>query len=339
MKKKISIIIPVYNTQDFLRKCIESILQQTIRDIEVILVDDGSTDNSPAICDEYAKKDSRIRVIHKKNGGLSDARNAGIEVAEGQYLGFVDSDDYVHPMMYETLLGFAEQEGAGIVQSEFYYFDDGSEPDTQKIETAGFECLSVTSSEVFQNFYTNNYVLHSTVCNKLYARDIFEEIRFPFGQYYEDSTILLPTVERAMIITVIPHRLYYYRQRTGSIMHSNYSKRWFQGTNNNNEIYLHFFRNHGLHEQADYALNDYCSRFCKDKLAVSILFPELKKDFKEIERRFRKELINVVRSSKMCKVKKVMILCLFVSPGISYKICQKLFPECLHEFMKRKVGI
>ncbi|MCB8516908.1 glycosyltransferase, partial [Enterococcus durans] len=98
---EISIIVPIYNVEQYLRKCVDSILAQTFTDFEVILVDDGSPDNSGAICDEYAKLDSRVRVIHKENGGLSDARNAGIEIAKGKYLGFVDSDDFIDKDMYE----------------------------------------------------------------------------------------------------------------------------------------------------------------------------------------------------------------------------------------------
>ncbi|EME8139564.1 glycosyltransferase, partial [Enterococcus faecium] len=100
---EISIIVPIYNVEQYLRKCVDSILAQTFTDFEVILVDDGSPDNSGAICDEYAKLDSRVRVIHKENGGLSDARNAGIEIAKGKYLGFVDSDDFIDKDMYEIL--------------------------------------------------------------------------------------------------------------------------------------------------------------------------------------------------------------------------------------------
>ena len=103
-KAKISVIVPVYNTEKFLNNCIESILNQTHKNLEVIIIDDGSTDNSPAICDEYAKKDSRVKVIHKENGGVSSARNAGLDIASGEYIGFIDGDDVIEPDMYHFLL-------------------------------------------------------------------------------------------------------------------------------------------------------------------------------------------------------------------------------------------
>lgn len=332
--KKMSIIVPVYNTQIYLESCVDSILAQTINDIEIILVDDGSSDKCGVICDEYALKDSRIKVIHKENGGLSDARNAGIEIAEGKYVGFVDSDDFIHPNMYEIMLEYAEKENADIVQTEFRYFPDGLEPDQNEIECAAFPSVTELATERLKNFYTSKVVLHSTVCNKIYRREIFDIIRFPVGQYYEDSAILLWTIEKAKIITIIPERLYYYRQRTGSIMHSNYSPRWFQGTNNNSFNNLLFFRERKIREQENFALADYCTRFCKDKLAVALKYTGYKKEFRFIELSFRKELFNVLCCPAICKMKKIAVICLFFVPKFSYRICKRLFPECLYEFMR-----
>ena len=114
MQDLISVIVPVYKVEKYLKRCVDSILAQTYTCLEVILVDDGSPDGCPAICDEYAREDRRVRVIHKENGGLSDARNAGIDAAKGKFLGFVDSDDYVHPRFYELLLQALKEEGADI---------------------------------------------------------------------------------------------------------------------------------------------------------------------------------------------------------------------------------
>ena len=114
MQDLISVIVPVYKVEKYLKRCVDSILAQTYPCLEVILVDDGSPDGCPAICDEYAREDRRVRVIHKENGGLSDARNAGIDAAKGKFLGFVDSDDYVHPRFYELLLQALKGEGADI---------------------------------------------------------------------------------------------------------------------------------------------------------------------------------------------------------------------------------
>ena len=121
---KVSIVVPIYNVEKYLKQCIESIINQTLQDIEIILVDDGSPDNCPQICDEYAKKDSRIKVVHKKNGGLSSARNAGIEVATGDFIGFVDSDDYIELDMYEKMYNIAKENHVDFVVSDYYKVSD-----------------------------------------------------------------------------------------------------------------------------------------------------------------------------------------------------------------------
>ena len=122
---KVSIVVPIYNVEKYLEQCIDSIINQTLKDIEIILVDDGSPDNCPQICDDYAKKDSRIKVVHKKNGGLSSARNAGIEVATGDYIGFVDSDDYIELDMYEKMYSIAIENNVDFVMSDYYRVSDG----------------------------------------------------------------------------------------------------------------------------------------------------------------------------------------------------------------------
>ncbi len=118
--KLISIIIPVYNVERYLRECIDSIIAQTYKNLEIILVDDGSSDKSGEICDEYSKKDSRIKVIHKKNGGLSDARNVALDIAKGDYIGFIDSDDYIEKDMFQILYNLAEEYNAEISSISFY---------------------------------------------------------------------------------------------------------------------------------------------------------------------------------------------------------------------------
>ena len=121
-----SIIIPVYNVEKYLNKCVDSVLNQTFTDFEVILVDDGSTDNCPAICDSYAEKDKRVKVIHKPNGGLINARKSGLEIADGNYIGFVDSDDWIEPEMYELFANMIKKYSPDMVLSDFY-FDNGNE--------------------------------------------------------------------------------------------------------------------------------------------------------------------------------------------------------------------
>ncbi len=124
MNQKISVIVPIYKVENYLHRCVDSIINQTYTNLEIILVDDGSPDNCPMICDKYVKKDSRIRVIHKKNGGLSDARNAGINIATGEYIGFVDSDDYISLHFYQRLMNVMKVSDSDIVECEIKKFKD-----------------------------------------------------------------------------------------------------------------------------------------------------------------------------------------------------------------------
>lgn len=334
---EISIIVPIYNVEKYLKRCIDSILSQTFPDFELILVDDGSPDKCPIICDEYARKDSRIRVIHKENGGVSEARNAGLEVAVGNYFGFVDSDDFIHPQMYELLYTASIMYNAGITQCEFFCFDENAEIYPFQEETMKSVRI-MESEEYLDNFYPENcYAVTSTVCNKLYKSRIFQDLRFPFGQYYEDSFVFLRTLDSCAKeyekVILLPNQLYWYMQREGSTMHSTYSSKWFQGTNNNNNN-LNFFREKNNSQMVYYALDDYLTRFSKDKLCVELLHRELKAEFKETQRAFAQEIVPILRDPIICKMKKLMMLLLFLSPKTAYKVCKKFFPECLFPFMK-----
>lgn len=209
----ISIIVPVYNTEKFLSKCIESILNQTFKDFELILVDDGSLDLCPKICDEYAQKDARIKVIHKKNGGLSDARNAGIEAACGEYLGFVDSDDYIKENMYEVLYNLISEYQADISICMAVSVDENSEPVWGgKATTAVFNGKDALYAMIFERrFAVNSW-------NKLYKRELFGELRFPVGMLYEDLATTYLLLDKCNVTVCTDLQLYAYVQRGGSIM-------------------------------------------------------------------------------------------------------------------------
>ena len=169
---RLSIIIPVYNVRQWLEGTVTSVLNQTYRDFELILVDDGSTDSSPAICDAYADMDPRIIVIHKENGGLSDARNAGLDIAKGEYIGFVDSDDFVHPMMYETMIRVSRRVDADIIQCSFYRFFEEDPICFAKVEDEP-ETTCLNAADFLVEYYPDNcHRFSTTVCNKLYKNKI-----------------------------------------------------------------------------------------------------------------------------------------------------------------------
>lgn len=215
----ISVIVPIYKVEKYVKKCVDSIINQTWKNLEIILVDDGSPDCCPEICDEYAELDDRIIVIHQKNHGLSAARNAGIDIASGEYIGFVDSDDFIAPNMYEQLYTALDSAHAQLAICDFAYIDEDGTilPDYSPIQEEvldNYRCLEKIGRD--KNWY---YVV---AWNKLYQKSVFDSIRFPEGKLHEDNFIIHEIIYSCKIIVTIPKSLYFYMQRKNSIMNSGY---------------------------------------------------------------------------------------------------------------------
>lgn len=207
----ISVIVPVYMVEAYIRQCLDSLAAQTYQDIEFILVDDGSPDGCPAICDAYAAADPRFRVIHKANGGLSDARNAGIEQARGQWLGFVDSDDWVAPDFYQYLLEGALSTNADVVVSEYYNVWDKTAKATNRASIRTFEGDS--SLQALLMLRIGNYAW-----NKLYRRTLWEDgVRYPAGKNFEDVRTTYRLLQRANKVVALTEAKYFYRRHEQSI--------------------------------------------------------------------------------------------------------------------------
>ena len=200
-KVKLSVIIPVYRVEATMNRCIESVVGQTFSDMEIILVDDGSPDGCPAMCDAWAGKDGRISVIHKENGGLSDARNAALDVAQGEYVTFVDSDDYLAPDTYEEVMVWVE----GNDITEYPLFRHYGSQWQQEVRFG---------SHVYDN--AEDYWLrgrayeHSYACNKVYRRELFADVRFPKGKVFEDMATLPRLLDHARRIATVDSGMYYY---------------------------------------------------------------------------------------------------------------------------------
>jgi glycosyltransferase involved in cell wall biosynthesis len=210
---KVSIIVPIYNVEKYLCKCLDSILNQTYKKLEIILVDDGSPDNCGKICDEYAKKDSRIKVVHKENGGLSSARNAGLEIATGDIIAFIDSDDWVYNKMIEKTVNVMLEENADIVCFEF----------TSQIEDTNinnYECNNISkilnSEEAIRLLLEGE--IKDYVWNKIFKKEVFENLLFPIGRNYEDMATTYLTFLKASKIVLIQDKLYFYYIRANSIV-------------------------------------------------------------------------------------------------------------------------
>ena len=216
MDDVISVIVPVYNTEKDLTECLNSLLEQTYQALEIIVVDDGSKDQSPKICDEFAEKDSRIKVIHQENKGLSAARNAGLAQATGSYIAFVDSDDYVNVAMYEKLLAALKKEDADMAVCGYEKVLDSGEK-REHISSIKDEILS--GKDFFKKLFKERWWNFAVVWNRVYKRDIWQELRFPVGRQNEDLFVFGRTVLGCRKIVTISDLLYSYRDAAGSIMH------------------------------------------------------------------------------------------------------------------------
>lgn len=220
--KLISIIVPIYKVEKYLKKCIESILKQTYKNIEIILVDDGSPDNCGKICDYYKQMDKRIKVIHKNNGGLSEARNYGIREARGDYLLFVDSDDFIAENICEILINNINKYSADMAICNFYYVFENKK--AIKNEMSSKKDVQVLEKEnIIREYFLNYSVDLNVAWNKLYKKDIFKgknAILFPVGKLHEDTYIMYKIYYNLNRLVRINKPLYYYRQRNDSIISS-----------------------------------------------------------------------------------------------------------------------
>ena len=225
MQPLISVIVPIYKVEKYLRRCIDSILNQTYENLEVILVDDGSPDNCPSICDDYAKKDSRVVVLHKENGGLSDARNAGMEIAQGEYISFVDSDDYISKEMlfdlYDNLIkSQSEISSCGVK----WVKEDGSLLNTDVVDE---DKIFNTEEAMWQ--LLNSRCIKAHVWNKLYKKEIAKSVLFEKGKYHEDIQWAYQIIAKTKKVSVINSAYYYYVQRANSITTNQYSEKRLDG--------------------------------------------------------------------------------------------------------------
>lgn len=218
METAISVIVPIYRVEKYLPACIDSILNQTFTDFELILVDDGSPDRCPEICDETAKRDARVRVIHQANQGLSAARNAGIEAARGAWLSFVDSDDYIAPQFYEKLYQTAQRTDADCVMCSVQNVDESGKSIDSALMRVADEVK--TGQEVLQKIGRDDVTPYLTAWNKLYRRKLFNTLRYPAGRQNEDVFVFAELFCQVQRAACVAEPLYFYRKRMGSIMNS-----------------------------------------------------------------------------------------------------------------------
>lgn len=294
----LSIIVPVYNVEKYIGKCIESIVNQTYKDLEIILVDDGSTDNSGKICDEWARKDKRIKVIHKKNGGLSDARNAGLDICTGDYIGFVDSDDYIELNMYEELLNDCIENNCDCSISTIIMEQENGK---SKIEP------KIEISKIGSNIDGHRLILLSNpaTVNKLYKKELFNNIRFPKGKLYEDIVTIPYIIDKCKEIYISNKAYYHYLQRNNSIVHTNFNLKKLDYLANAEEYYNFVISKYPkLIEEADRYLILVLTSIITD------IYPYRKKYSKEYNNIIKKlkEFKSKYKKNKyISKTKKIMV--------------------------------
>lgn len=320
---KISIIVPVYNVEKYLEKCIDSILNQSFRDFELILVDDGSTDNSGYICDRYKNQDDRIIVIHKENGGLSSARNAGIDISKGDFIGFVDSDDFIHRDMYKILYNnIIKSEADLVICKEQNIYEDEYVELNSIVNERNLNMEELTSEEAIKKLYKvrTTFVY---AWNKLYKRDLFKELRYPENKIYEDEWLSPKLLYKSSKIVYINYSLYYYLQRKGSIVKSQFRVEKFD------KVYalednVRFFKSNKekkLHEISTRVYLD--TLLWTDKAALNEL-ENVDQSISKLRQTINNHIIDIMKNPMFSYKQKILLLCYRFNPNFYYKIVSKI---------------
>ena len=317
MDEKISVIVPVYNVEQYLERCVDSIINQTYKNLEIILVNDGSTDNSGQLCDELAKRDSRIKVIHKENGGLSDARNVGIDVAEAELIGFIDSDDYIDEDMYELLINNLKAANADLSMCGHYdvynNVPESQVSDKKKWELSPQEAIKMVMEAK---------ILSVTAVNKLYKKSLFSELKFEIGKIAEDAFIMIKLLDKCNKIVATNEKKYYYVHRENSITTQKFSLKFLnviEAYEQNKEIILEKYPE--LKEVAQMRMN-WAYFYVLDRLLLDKEYNDKKLENKLIS--YLKDYSkSILTDSLFTKGRKIGFVALLLNRNLYRKIIEK----------------
>lgn len=319
----ISVVIPIYNVEKLLKKCILSVINQEYKNLEIILVDDGSTDSSGIICDEIATIDNRIKVIHKENGGLSSARNAGIDIATGKYIGFVDSDDYIDKRMYKELYNSLKNNDAEIAVCSRNVVDEQG-----KIlkKTESYLNETMTSDEALIRFF--NFIIDTSSCDKLFDIKLFNSIRFPIGKQGEDRFIMHKLIYNSKKVSTIQLKGYNYVQREGSITkNKKINKDGIEAVQQHIEFCKNTNQDWIKYAQTSYAIVIIWvyNKFLEQKQKCP------KKEEQEYRKKVRKCLKNILKNKRMIR-RFLLDIFLFVYSINIYKIYYFIKKQIVRRF-------
>lgn len=306
----ISVIVPVYCVEPYIEQCINSILNQSFHNLEVILVDDGSPDACPQICDDYAKKDQRLKVIHKENGGLSDTRNVGLDIASGEWIAFVDSDDFLEPTMLQTLYEASVTQKADMAVCNAAFFDSQRylcRPDWFSVNDGCISGLDVLKTGRIPTSLV-------VAWNKLYRRAIFETVYYPVGRIHEDEAIAHQVLYMCDKIVCLDQKLYYYRQNPNGI-----TKKAFNINRLDAILALadrvHYYQSHGLKDYSAPVINDFCWQLM-DKFYRIEISKENQKKHRQCIKAARMIFPYYIRSKETTRAEKVVYCIFCISPRL-----------------------
>ena len=317
---KLSIIVPIYNVEKYLPRCIESILNQTFREFELILINDGSTDNCKEICEKYKKIDSRIIVVNKKNGGLSSARNFGIDISRGEYIGFVDPDDFIDSNMYEILFNIINLYQSDIVICDYYKVSEYNIKKYEEIQlnNKGIIVENINNIDAIERILTvgEKFIF---AWNKIYKRRLFENLRYNEGMIYEDEFLAHRILYRCNKVSIINSSLYYYVQRKGSIVNSTFSSKKFD------KVYaikdrVDFLKDKGIVNLIDKAEKSFIDYFVWNYFVGYQRLENIEYELKRLKKEFNSVFYRIL-DNKLISIKEKLTLCiLYLSPYLYNKL-------------------
>lgn len=322
-KPLITVVIPIYKVEQYINECIDSILKQSYSNLEIILVDDGSPDRCGEICDEYMKKDNRVKVIHQENKGLSGARNSATDVAKGEYITYVDSDDWISENMIEILYDAISTNNTKIACGAFEsFFEDG----TIATNSHNNETFIYSKQEALDCFLFNEYIT-PCVCGKLYDIKLWNNIRCPEGKLFEDQFTTYKILNLCEKVVFVTKPLYHYRKRKGSIGHSKFDKKTYQ-------LY------DAIHEEYNFISSKYgeqCPNIAVARTTWEVVFVNMmisnnyrdKEVITEVQKFARNNIKKIMQCQYISKVRKIQILMFAYSFTIYvqfYKLYKKKHP-------------
>lgn len=310
----VSVIVPCYNVEQYLPQCIDSILYQTYRNLEVWLVDDGSPDRCGEICDEYAKKDARIKVINKKNGGLADARNVALDVMTGEYVVFVDSDDYISPTHIEGLYHLIENYGADVSVNTFCSFYEGSSPNPSPKSTKDWVLDGLHAAEIM--FYQEHF--DTTAWGKMYKASLFDGIRYPQGLLFEDLPTTYRLLLRANKVVFNDEQSYFYLLRSNSIEGAAFSPHKLDSG-----LQLMAMMDKDS-DKLQPIINSYNCRIVSFAFHLLLQMPNGYEHRKDLERRIKMIRLSVLMDNRARKKARIACLLSFIGFGVVQKLFNKV---------------